>query len=92
MFYLIMPTLENRQALIRHLQSYNILSVFHYLPLHLSKMGQKYGGRAGDYPVTEYISDRLIRLPFYNDLTESDQRIVIDAIKEFNGKQQIGKR
>ena len=85
MFYLIMPTLERRQALITHLQSYNILSVFHYLPLHLSKMGQKFGGRAGDCPVTENVSDRLVRLPFYNDLAESDQSIVVDAIKEFNG-------
>jgi dTDP-4-amino-4,6-dideoxygalactose transaminase len=57
--------------------------VFHYLPLHLSDMGRDFGYKAGDYPVTEQVSDRLIRLPFYNDLTSNDQEQVIDAIMEF---------
>ena len=68
MFYLIMPTPEKRTAFIQHLQKRWINAVFHYLPLHLSKMGQKFGGAKGDCPVTEDISDRLVRLPFYNDL------------------------
>ena len=53
------------------------------MPLHLSKMGQRFGGRPGDCPVTEDISDRLLRLPFYNDLTETDQARIVDAIIEF---------
>jgi dTDP-4-amino-4,6-dideoxygalactose transaminase len=68
MFYLIMPTPEKRTAFIQHLQKRWINAVFHYLPLHLSKMGKKFGGAKGDCPVTENISDRLVRLPFYNDL------------------------
>jgi dTDP-4-amino-4,6-dideoxygalactose transaminase len=68
MFYLIMPTPEKRTAFIQHLQKRWINAVFHYLPLHLSKMGEKFGGAKGDCPVTEDISDRLVRLPFYNDL------------------------
>lgn len=83
MFYLILPSLEQRQALIDHLKTQGILSVFHYLPLHLSDMGQKFGGKAGDCPVTEEISDRLLRLPFYNDLTEADQARVVGAIRQF---------
>jgi len=83
MYYLIMPSLVSRQALIGHLNARSINSVFHYLPLHLSKMGQSFGGKAGDCPVTEDISDRLLRLPFYNDLTEEDQARVVDAVKEF---------
>jgi dTDP-4-amino-4,6-dideoxygalactose transaminase len=60
-----------------------ILSVFHYLPLHLSEMGLRYGGRSGQCPVTESVCDRLVRLPFYNDLTEIEQDEVIDAVRLF---------
>jgi len=83
MFYLLLPSLAQRQALIDLLKSHGILSVFHYLPLHLSDMGSKFGGRLGDCPVTEDVSDRLLRLPFYNDLTEADQSRVVGAIIEF---------
>jgi len=58
-------------------------SIFHYQPLHLSKMGRRFGGREGDCPVTEHVSDCLLRLPFYNDLTEEDQSKVVTAIKDF---------
>ena len=83
MFYLLLPSLEQRQALIEHLKSQEILSVFHYLPLHLSDMGRKFGGRPGDCPVTEDVSDRLLRLPFYNDLMESEQAQVVEAILSY---------
>jgi dTDP-4-amino-4,6-dideoxygalactose transaminase len=83
LFYLLLPSLEQRQALIDHLKARRILSVFHYLPLHLSDMGRRFGGREGDCPVTEDVSDRLLRLPFYNDLDEADQARVVQAIKEF---------
>jgi dTDP-4-amino-4,6-dideoxygalactose transaminase len=84
MFYLLMPSQEKRQALIDHLKKRNIFSVFHYLPLHLSQMGQRFGGKEGDCPVTEDASDRLLRLPFYNDLTEADQARAIASIREFH--------
>jgi len=58
------------------------LSVFHYLPLHLSPMGERFGGKPGDCPVMEDISDRLVWLPFYNDLTHEDQDQIIEAIQE----------
>jgi dTDP-4-amino-4,6-dideoxygalactose transaminase len=80
MFYMIMPSLEDRQALIEHLKSHGILSVFHYVPLHLSRMGRKWGYNIGDCPVTECISDRLLRLPFYNDLQPNHQYRVCSAI------------
>lgn len=82
-FYLLLPSLEIRQRLIAHLGARGILAVFHYLPLHLSRMGQRFGGRAGDCPVTEQASERLLRLPFYNDLAEREQREVIEAIRSF---------
>ena len=84
MFYLLMPSLETRQALINHLKARGILSVFHYLPLHLSPMGSRFGGRPGQCPVTERTSECLLRLPFYNDLTESEQAEVVAAIQQFD--------
>jgi dTDP-4-amino-4,6-dideoxygalactose transaminase len=84
MYYLVLPSLKARQALIAHLKSRNIYAVFHYLPLHLSEMGRKFGGKAGDCPVTEDVSDRLLRLPFYNDLTSAQQQHVVKAIIDFD--------
>lgn len=83
MYYLIVPSPHSRAALIRHLKSRGILGVFHYLPLHLSGMGRLYGGKPGDCPVTEHVSERLIRLPFYNNLDRQSQERVIQAIREF---------
>jgi dTDP-4-amino-4,6-dideoxygalactose transaminase len=83
MFYLLLPSLEARQALITYLNTLEINSVFHYLPLHLSSMGRRFGGKSGDCPITEEIRDRLLRLPFYNDLTEVDQARVLAGLKEF---------
>jgi dTDP-4-amino-4,6-dideoxygalactose transaminase len=83
MYDLIVPSSRGRTALIRHLKSLGILGVFHYLPLHLSEMGKRYGGRPGDCPVTEHVSERLIRLPFYNNLDGESQERVIRAIREF---------
>ena len=83
MFYILMPSLQARQGLIAHLKAREILSVFHYLPLHLSEMGKRQGGREGDCPVTERVSDCVIRLPFYNDLSEDDQDRIVSAVREF---------
>jgi dTDP-4-amino-4,6-dideoxygalactose transaminase len=80
MFYLLMPSMDQRQDLITHLKARDILSVFHYLPLHLSDVGRRFGGRLGDCPVTEDVSDRLLRLPFFYGLTESDQEQVVSAL------------
>ncbi|MGB8296187.1 MAG: dTDP-4-amino-4,6-dideoxygalactose transaminase [Polyangia bacterium] len=83
MYYLILPSLAMRQALIAFLKARGIMAVFHYLPLHLSPMGQKLGGRLGDCPVSESMSDRLLRLPFFNSLDPTSQGRVIDAIRDF---------
>jgi dTDP-4-amino-4,6-dideoxygalactose transaminase len=83
MYYLVMPSLEKRQALISFLKSRGILSVFHYVPLHLSPMGRRMGGRNGACPVSEQKSERLLRLPFYNSLSQTDQDQVIAAVRQF---------
>jgi dTDP-4-amino-4,6-dideoxygalactose transaminase len=83
LFYLLLPSLADRQALIDHLKGHGIASVFHYLPLHLSEMGQRYGGKKGHCPVTEDLSDRLLRLPFFNTLTDSDLARIVDAVRRW---------
>ena len=82
-FYVIMPSLESRQALISHLAGLGILAVFHYLPLHLSPMGLRFGGHQGECPVTEDLADRLLRFPFFTGMTSSEQAQVIDAVRAF---------
>jgi len=83
MFYAIMPSLESRQALISHLAGLGILAVFHYLPLHLSPVGLRFGGRQGDCPITEDLADCLIRFPFFSGMSSSEQTQVIEAVRGF---------
>jgi dTDP-4-amino-4,6-dideoxygalactose transaminase len=85
MFYLLMKSTAQREAFITHLEKQSILAVFHYLPLNISDMGKKFGAKAGDCPVTEDISSRLVRLPFFNGLTEGEQGEVIATAKSFRG-------
>lgn len=83
MYYMLLPSLEVRTRLIQHLKDRGIHSVFHYLPLHLSDMGKQYGGKEGDCPVTEDISDRLLRLPFFHALTQEEQDQVLAGLLSF---------
>ncbi len=80
LFTLLLPSLEDRQGMIAHLKERGITSVFHYVPLHLSEMGQRFGGRPGSCPVSESVSDRLLRLPFYHELSEADQARIVKAV------------
>jgi dTDP-4-amino-4,6-dideoxygalactose transaminase len=83
MYYLVLPTAEKRDRLLQYLNAADINSVFHYVPLHLSRMGRLFGGEEGQCPVTEDVSARLLRLPFYTGLTETDQSRVVSALKDF---------
>ncbi len=83
MFYMLLPSLDHRQKLIEHLKDRGILAVFHYLPLHLSEMGLKFGGKVGDCPIAEEMSDRLLRLPFYYGLDDKEQSEVVKAVTRY---------
>jgi dTDP-4-amino-4,6-dideoxygalactose transaminase len=83
LFYLVTRSLEERQKLIAYLGERGIQLVFHYQPLHLSEMGQRFGGMPGAFPMTEHVSDRIVRLPFFYLLTENQQAEVADALKTF---------
>jgi dTDP-4-amino-4,6-dideoxygalactose transaminase len=81
MYYMLLPSLEVRARLIEYLKHLGIQSVFHYLPLNRSDMGTAYG--AAPCPVTENVSDRLLRLPFFNSITTDEQMTVIHALHAF---------
>jgi dTDP-4-amino-4,6-dideoxygalactose transaminase len=83
MYYVLCPSLDFRTRLIKHLRERGILAVFHYLPLHLSDVGRGFGGTVGQCPVTEDVSDRLLRLPFYASLGSSDLSRVAEAVQSF---------
>lgn len=83
LFYMLMPSVDHRDALIKYLRERKIWSVFHYVPLHTAPEGLKVGGKAGDCPVVEDIANRLIRLPFHSTLGESDQQRVMDVVSEY---------
>jgi dTDP-4-amino-4,6-dideoxygalactose transaminase len=80
MCYVLVADLSTRSALIEHLKGGGIGSAFHYVPLHTSPMGLSLGYRHGELPITESVSDRLLRLPIYPSLTETETQDVIQAV------------
>ena len=82
-FFLVLPSRDARDALIRHLHGRGIDAVFHYQPLHLSPMGRRLGGQPGACPVAERVSDGLLRLPFHNALSDADIDLVCEAVRAF---------
>jgi len=83
MFYVKAADLEERTALIAYLKKKEILSVFHYIPLHTAPAGQKFGRFHGEDKYTTRESERLARLPMYYGLTEEQVDYICDSIKEF---------
>ena len=83
LFYLLLPDLEQRTAFIKRLDERGAKAVFHYVPLHTSPMGERFGAKPGDCPVTENVSDRLVRLPFFTELSDDEQSRIIEAILAF---------
>jgi len=83
-YHLRFQTLDQRTRFIEHMKRRDISCVFHYQPLHISPVGQHFGGRVGQCPVAEHAGDCLVRVPLYNTLTTSDQERVVEAVLEFN--------
>jgi dTDP-4-amino-4,6-dideoxygalactose transaminase len=80
-FFILLRDEAQRQKVQAALKRKDIISVFHYFPLHLSTMGRGYGYSKGDFPVSEYAAARLLRLPIYNSMPWKDQKRVIQALK-----------
>ena len=83
LFYVITRDAETRQALMQHLNQQDIHAVFHYVPLHSSKMGKQLTGSTRSLPVTESLSERLLRLPLFYEITSAQQDRVVDQIEKF---------
>lgn len=83
MFYIVLNSFDERTRLIEHLKTQGILALFHYVPLHTSPMGTAMGYRAGMLPVTETVSERLLRLPMYYEMHASEIELVVDEICRF---------
>jgi dTDP-4-amino-4,6-dideoxygalactose transaminase len=79
-FYILLTSERERDRLLKQLKKRGIHSVFHYIPLHTSPMGTKFGYKEGDLPNTEDLSKRILRLPFYYDLTQNEQKYIINNV------------
>ena len=84
-FYIITRSLEERGRLIVYLKQKGIWSVFHYVPLHSSPAGIKYGRTSGDMRNTDDLSDRVLRLPIYYEMREKDVEMVAEHVGRFYG-------
>lgn len=82
-FYIILPSENQRNYLMDQLKKDGITAIFHYLPLHTSPMGQKLGYQKGDLPVTENLSARLLRLPMFIGLTGKELEMIVDRIYQY---------
>jgi dTDP-4-amino-4,6-dideoxygalactose transaminase len=83
MYYLVFPSLQERTAAIKRLKESEISAVFHYLSLHKSPFfADKHDGR--ELPLTDHYSDSLLRLPFYNELTDVEQESIIKALNNIH--------
>jgi dTDP-4-amino-4,6-dideoxygalactose transaminase len=79
-YHLLLPLGTDRQRVLRELKQQGVHSVFHYVPLHSSPAGQRFGRAQGDLALTTSLSERLIRLPMWFGLTEAQQQRVSDAL------------
>ena len=82
-FYIITRSLAERTNLIAHLKTNGILAVFHYVPLHSSPAGMKYGKTYGSMAITDDLSERLLRLPLFYELSDDDIKFIVQKIEEF---------
>ena len=85
-FYMMAASLDERTRLIKHLAARGVKSVFHYVPLHSSPGGERFGRTATSMAVTDALSDRILRLPLFYELTDAEVDAVAAAVFEFYGK------
>ena len=83
MYYLLFPEADKRDAFIAHMKSHSIRAVFHYAPLHQTPYGREFAVKGDECKISVETSSRLVRLPFYNDLNDDDQKTIISKIRSF---------
>jgi dTDP-4-amino-4,6-dideoxygalactose transaminase len=82
LFQLLLPSREVRDRLLRELAARNINATFHYVPLHDSPAGRRFGRAHGELPVTRAVSERIIRLPLWVDMPDATVDAVIEAVED----------
>lgn len=82
MYYVLLAPYIDRQAVLSELKRNEIFSVFHYVPLHSSPAGKRYGRTHGSLEITDSLSDRLIRLPLWVGLTAAQQHRVVQVLAD----------
>ncbi len=88
-YYVIANSPSERNDLMDYLRNQGVGAVFHYIPLHSAPAGLSMGYKAEDLPLTEEYSARLLRLPLYADMEESDLHTVVNSVASFFGKENI---
>lgn len=83
MYYILFNDLATRTKFISYLKENNVSSVFHYIPLHSSPAGIKYGRTHGDMAITDKVSDTLVRLPLFYELSEDNINYIFEVIQKF---------
>ncbi|OQW94336.1 MAG: dTDP-4-amino-4,6-dideoxygalactose transaminase [Beggiatoa sp. IS2] len=83
LFYILTRSLQERKELIVFLKKHQVLTVFHYVPLHSSPAGQKYGRVSGNLSVTDNVSETILRLPVYYGIKDEEIEFVVDNIHRF---------
>ena len=91
-FYVLPESLAARMALAAHLKARDMLSVSHYVPLHSSPGGMRWGRACGSFPVTDDLSERLLRLPLYYGISDAEVDAVIEAVRGFYATRGNGAR
>jgi len=86
MYYILVSNLEQRNGLLTFLREKAIYAVFHYVPLHSSPAGLKYGRVSGEMVVTNEVSDRLVRLPMYYEMRVEDVDLVVEVVSKYFSK------
>jgi dTDP-4-amino-4,6-dideoxygalactose transaminase len=83
LFPILAPTPEIRQRFLDHTRSAGVACTFHYLPLHLSPAGRRFGNCDSDAPNTVFISDHLVRIPLFSDITEEEIINIVEIVSAF---------
>jgi dTDP-4-amino-4,6-dideoxygalactose transaminase len=84
MYYILLASLEQRTEVIKRLRTHGVNPVFHYVPLHSSPAGRKYGRASGELKRTEALSDRLLRLPLWVGLGDAQDTVIAQLQKAIN--------
>lgn len=83
MYYLLFENLDVRTKFIEFMKAKGISTVFHYIPLHSSPAGERFGRFLGNMSVTDKISDTLVRLPMFYELDNDEMNLIKENISEF---------